>query len=117
MKTFSFETNNTLGDYGTDNEDFFAGVYSDKIAVVSMVIMYFIGLVGIMGIVFIIWIERSGQAGPYRTLINQLVSHNYQTVSNFLMQMNKIHIYILLQQIVTNVSLIVYTILLYWKHP
>ena len=83
MKTIFFETNNTIGDYGSDNEDFFAGVYSDKIAVVSMVIMYFIGLVGIMCIVFIIWIERSGQAGPYRTLINQLVSHNHQAVSNF----------------------------------
>lgn len=85
MKAIFLETNITLGDHGTDNEDYFAGVYSDKIAVVSMVIMYFIGLFGIMGIVFIIWIERSGQAGPYRTLINQLVSHNYQAVSHFIL--------------------------------
>ena len=55
-----------------------------------MVIMYIIGLVGVIGILFIIWIERSGQAGPYRTLVNQLVTHNYQAVNKFKFQNEKV---------------------------
>ena len=84
-------SNETLETNLTIEEDFFAGVYNDKVAIASMVIMYIIGLVGVIGILFIIWIERSGQAGPYRTLVNQLVTHNYQAVnSNLIMKEYKV---------------------------
>lgn len=78
MSKISFETNDTVME-----EDFFVGVYNDKVAVWSLVIVYIIGLVGMIGIVLIIWFERSGEAGPFRTLINQLVTHNYEAVSYF----------------------------------
>ena len=68
----SFSTNS--------EEDYFAEIYSDKVVTISMVITYFIGLVPTFGVMFIVWLEKSGQAGPYRTLINQLVSCNYQSV-------------------------------------
>lgn len=81
MSTIRFETNTTIEQI--ENEDFFADVFSDERMVFSMVVIYFVGLVGVVGIVFIIWLERSGQAGPFRTLINQLVSFNYEAVSYF----------------------------------
>ena len=91
MSFLNNATNETLETDFALEEDFFAGVYNDNVAVASMVIMYIIGLVGVIGILFIIWIERSGQAGPYRTLVNQLVTHNYQAAySNFIMKEYKV---------------------------
>ena len=91
MSSLDNEINETLETNFALEEDFFAGVYNDKVAVASMVIMYIIGLIGIVGILFIIWIERSGQAGPYLTLVNQLVTHNYQAVnSDFTMKEGKV---------------------------
>ena len=66
--------------FSTISEDYFAEIYSDKIVTISMVLTYSIGLVPTFGVMFIVWLEKSGQAGPYRTLINQLVSCNYQSV-------------------------------------
>ena len=69
MSTIDFETNTTMDQI--ENKDFFADVFSDPKMVFSMVLFYIVGQVGVVGIVFIIWLERSGQTGPYRTLINQ----------------------------------------------
>ena len=65
------------------DEDYFAEIYSDKVVKISMVITYLIGLVPTFGVIFIVWLERSGLAGPYRTLINQLVTGNYESVRIF----------------------------------
>ena len=80
MAAICFETNDTVGKNSLHEEDFFAEVYSDPRIVIGMVMLYLIGLGGIVGLVFIIWLERSGQAGPFRTLVNQLVSFNYEAV-------------------------------------
>ena len=87
MSFLNNATNETLETDFALEEDFFAGVYNDKVAVASMVIMYIIGLVGVIGILFIIWIERSGQAGPYRkysksTGNSQLSSGKFNDVDN-----------------------------------
>lgn len=36
--------------------------------------LYIIGLISCFGLLLISWFERSGQAGPFRSVINQLVS-------------------------------------------
>ena len=63
--------------------DFFGGIYENKIVSWSMVITYFFGLFGCMALWFVIWFERSGQAGNFRTLVNQLVSFNLEQVKCF----------------------------------
>ena len=60
--------------------DFFAGIYENQIVKWSIGITYFLGLFGCIALRFIIWFERSGQAGHFRTLVNQLVSYNLEQV-------------------------------------
>ena len=60
--------------------DFFAGIYENQIVLWSIGITYFFGLFGCIALRFIIWFERSGQAGHFRTLVNQLVSYNLEQV-------------------------------------
>ena len=64
----------------TKEEDFFRGIYEKQIVSWSMRITYFLGLFGCIALRFIIWFERSGQAGNFRTLVNQLVSYNLEQV-------------------------------------
>ena len=80
MAAICFETNEIVSKNSLHEEDFFAEVYSDPRIVFGMVMLYLIGLGGVLGLVIIIWLERSGQAGPFRTLVNQLVSFNYEAV-------------------------------------
>ena len=63
--------------------DFFGGIYENQIVSWSMVITYFFGLFECMALRFVIWFERSGQAGNFRTLVNQLVSFNLEQVKCF----------------------------------
>ena len=64
--------------------DFFEGIYENQIVSWSMLITYFLGLFGCMALWFVIWFERSGQAGNFRTLVNQLVSFNLEQVIVFI---------------------------------
>ena len=64
-----------------DEVDFFEQVYSVKWLKWLMVSFYFLGLVAIVGLGIVTWFERSGEAGPYRTLINRLTSYNIEMVS------------------------------------
>ena len=62
------------------NEDYFAPFYGHLTVKMLFVLNYFIGLVGLIGIIFIIWFEFSGRAGPFRTLVNQVVCFNMISV-------------------------------------
>ena len=76
--------------------DFFAGIYESQIVLWSIGITYFLGLIGCIALRFIIWFERSGQAGNFRTLVNQLVSYNLEQVRyNFLKILNLEELYLL----------------------
>lgn len=56
--------------------DRFAGIFENPWIKYSMLILYLFGILGCAGLKFIVWFERSGQAGHYRTLVNQLNSYN-----------------------------------------
>ena len=60
--------------------DFFKNIYSNPLLNYSMVLIYTLGFIGVSGLILVVWFERSGQAGPYRTLINRLVSYNINQV-------------------------------------
>ena len=65
------------------SDDYFAGLYSDTKLQVAFFLNYWVGWIGVVGISFVTWFERSGQAGQFRTLVNQLVSLNLDQVSRF----------------------------------
>ena len=78
--------NNTLKQHvfcseDTENENAFPGLYESPDIRTAMFMTYMVTLCGISGLVFIHWFERSGQAGHYRTVINQLISFNIDQVS------------------------------------
>ena len=59
------------------NDDFFQETFQYPIINSVAILIYLIfGCSGSAGLVYVAWFERSGAAGPYRTLINQLVSFN-----------------------------------------
>ena len=65
-----------------DEVDFFEEVYSEPILKWIIVGFYFLGFFAIVGLGIVTWFERSGEAGPYRTLINRLTSNNIEMVSS-----------------------------------
>ena len=73
--------NLTEEDISLRNEDFFKEVYINPWINRTAIGFYFIGLAGVVGLALVAWFERSGQAGPYRSLINQIVSFNVESVS------------------------------------
>ena len=72
--------NLTKEDLPPISEDYFKEVYMNPWINRTAIGFYFVGLVGIAGLALVAWFERSGQAGPYRTLINQIVSFNVESV-------------------------------------
>ena len=72
--------NLTIEDLPPQSEDFFKEVYMNPWINGTAIGFYFIGLVGIAGLSLVAWFERSGQAGHFRTLINQIVSFNVESV-------------------------------------
>ena len=65
----------------TTQRDFFENVYSDSALNRCMIAVYLFGFIGCAGLILVLWFERSGLAGPYRTLVNQLASQNIVKVS------------------------------------
>ena len=65
-----------------DPEDFFAGVYENRYLKYSMVLLYLLGLLPCFSLIFVVWYERSGLAGHYRTVLNQLSSIHLIYVSH-----------------------------------
>lgn len=56
------------------NEDDFKELFENTFENVAIVGLYVIGNVSCAGLLLVSWFEKSGQAGPYRTLVNQLAS-------------------------------------------
>ena len=65
---------------GVFEEDYYKQAYASPCMNWCMFTTYLLGLVGCGGLALVSWFERSGQAGPYRSLINRLVSHNMDQV-------------------------------------
>ena len=61
-------------------KDFFEDLYSSTSLNVLDTFAYVFGLFGGGTVLFVSWYERTGQAGPYRTLVNQLASFNLDQV-------------------------------------
>ena len=85
MTDFLLQWNVTYRLYDADpqNQDFFANIYATPLAAkISIVMLNIMGFFGCIGLSFIVWFEISGEAGPFRTVINQLVSFNFIEVGN-----------------------------------
>ena len=65
-----------LDQNATTQKDFFENVYSDPMVNSCMIAVYIFGFLGCAGLILVLWFERSGLAGPYRSVVNQLVSQN-----------------------------------------
>ena len=61
--------------------DDFEKVFANQTLNYTMLGLYFLGYFGCAGLLFLSWFERSGQAGPYRTLANRLVSYTLDQVN------------------------------------
>ena len=61
--------------------DDFEGAYAFPILNWLMFAIYLCGFVSCIVLAIVSWIEISGQAGPFRSLVNQLVSQNLFQVS------------------------------------
>ena len=62
------------------NLDFFHGVFESTNMKFFILGTYGFGTLGILGLLLITHFERSGNAGQFRTLVNQLVSFNLDQV-------------------------------------
>lgn len=65
------------------NPDYFKDIFADKVLNLFVVFMYIFGFLGWSGLIFVSWFEKSGRAGPFRTLANQLVAFNLDQVNIF----------------------------------
>ena len=72
--------NLTIEEKETLTEDYFKDVYSNPWINRFVIGIYFSGSIFIFGLIFVSWFERSGLSGPYRTLVNQLVIFNVESV-------------------------------------
>ena len=61
-------------------QDFFHGVFESINMKFLVLGTYGFGTLGILGLLLITHFERSGNAGQFRTLVNQLVSFNLDQV-------------------------------------
>ena len=62
--------------------EYFEYVYSDPFLNCSMVPLYLLGVASCFGLRLVSWFEKSGQAGPHRTLVNRLMSLTLDQVSH-----------------------------------
>lgn len=66
-------------------KDVFKEVFSNEFLNWSLFVLYLLGLISCGLLIIVSWFEKTGQAGPFRTLANQLVSHQLDQVSHFLL--------------------------------
>ena len=82
LKELPDETNEiifcTLDD---ETQDFFDGIYQSPYIKLAMTLTYGVAVICMIGLGLVLWFERSGQAGQYRTLVNQLSSFNLDQVN------------------------------------
>ena len=62
------------------SSDFFAGLYQSPEFKAAMVLTYMVCIFCMVGLGLVIWFERTGMAGNYRTLVNQLSTFNLDQV-------------------------------------
>lgn len=55
-------------------EDVFEDLYNNYYMTAFLVTLYFLGFFSCLGLILISWFEKSGQAGPFRSLVNQLIT-------------------------------------------
>ena len=60
--------------------DIYEDLFSNSFSNWTLAIIYIVGLTGCIGLGLVSWFEKSGQAGPYRTLLNQLTSFKLELV-------------------------------------
>lgn len=73
---FESESNRSL----EVEQDIFGGIYEDPRIKWPIFGLYILGWFGCGLLRFIVWFERSGEAGHFRTLVNQLNSNNLDLV-------------------------------------
>ena len=71
-------------------QDFFHGVFESINMKFLVLGTYSFGTLGILGLLLITHFERSGNAGQFRTLVNQLVSFNLDQVCKNLPKKSKL---------------------------
>ena len=72
-----------LYEINKDTSDFFEDGFSSPWLKSSMVMVYLINCLSNGGLCFVVWFEVTGRAGPYRTLVNKLVSFMIIQVSSY----------------------------------
>ena len=72
-----------LYEINKDTSDFFEDGFSSPWLKSSMVLVYLINCLSNGGLGFVVWFEVTGRAGPYRTLVNKLVSFMIIQVSSY----------------------------------
>ena len=80
-QTINMQLNFTIIDENDETNlvnrpDFFQGVYQDPYFKILALLTYLITYLCVFMLLFVLYFERSGQAGHYRTLLNQLTSLN-----------------------------------------
>ena len=66
--------------YFIDEKDAFAGVYENLNLKLAFAISYIVMIICGLLLGFVIWFERSGQAGHFRTMVNQLTTFMFDQV-------------------------------------
>lgn len=65
----------TTLNYTNEEVDDFSHIYSQFYVNLAVAGLYILGLCSCLGLLFVVWFEISGQAGQFRTLLNQLASY------------------------------------------
>lgn len=76
----AFEISPTTNENEFYEKDAFEQLYANGGLNAIFGVLYFLGYLCCLGLGLVIWFERSGQAGPYRTLVNQLVTHRLESI-------------------------------------
>ena len=77
---FEIDWASSQENYFMDEKDAFAAVYDNLYLKLSFVFSYILVIICGLLLVFVIWFERSGQAGHFRTMVNQLTTFMFDQV-------------------------------------
>ena len=80
-----YSDNDQIYEVNKEIFDFFEDGFSSPWLKFSMVLAHLVNLLSNGGLCFVVWYEVTGRAGPYRTLVNKLVSFLKIQVSTILM--------------------------------
>ena len=78
---YELKYNETLYDIQFRSEDIFEGIYGNFYLKICAITLYLIGCFGGAALGLVVHFEFTGQAGNFRTLLNQLVTYALLTVS------------------------------------